>query len=261
LRKRSFWLPALLIVAASGLCPGLARADVACKVDKECPGDQVCNAGQCADPAGATRTEPTPVRGACSIDKDCAGDQVCNAGQCADPGVALPAEGPGRSGSARGSQCFSRGDCAPGLTCREFTCQSPAVSEGASLVPAVAIGGVAVVAFGVAAVWLVLKGSAQSKANHLETQIKGAGGGSSSCTDPSASVAAACVDYHSDINDVNQDATIGNVALGVGIAAAAGSLAWLAIAIVSNATHAPPRATLVPILGPRVGGLGIGWSF
>jgi hypothetical protein len=261
LRNRSFWLPALLLVAASALRLGDARADVACKIDKDCPGDQVCNAGQCADPGAATRTEPTHAAGACSIDKDCAGDQVCNAGRCADPGVAPPAEAPGRSGSPRGSQCFSRGDCAPGLTCREFTCQSPPVSQGASLVPALAIGGVAVVAFGVAAVWLVLKGSAQSKANHLETEIKGEGGGSSSCTDPSVTVAGACAAYHSDISDVNQDATIGNVALGVGIAAAVGSIASLAIAIVSNSTHAPPRATLVPILGPRVGGLGVGWSF
>jgi len=81
---------------------------------------------------------------------------------------------------------------------------------------------------------------------------------------PVSGLPGVCAQYQSDINDVNSDATLGNVALAVGIAALAGTIIyWLAAdkgddKAAAGSTSGP---VLVPTVGRSVGGLSVSGSF
>jgi hypothetical protein len=74
----------------------------------------------------------------------------------------------------------------------------------------------------------------------------------------------ACASYDSDINNVNTDATIGNIALAVSVAALAGTILYYLVA--DKGGHPPsaktPRYVLPMFAGTRGGGsMGLGASF
>jgi hypothetical protein len=76
---------------------------------------------------------------------------------------------------------------------------------------------------------------------------------------------AACATLHNDYDQVNQDATIGNIAIGVGAAALVGTIVYW-IAAKKRGAGPPPEAsgssfTIVPLAGPRLGALSISGSF
>jgi hypothetical protein len=97
-----------------------------------------------------------------------------------------------------------------------------------NLVPVFVLGGVAVAGFVGAGVSLYLKGQAQNSADQVATLIMQHGGGRGACVNPPSNFQAACNEFQTDNNDVNEDATAGNVMLGVGVAAVVGGLAyWL----------------------------------
>lgn len=137
-----------------------------------------------------------------------------------------------------------------------------------NLVPVFIGGGVTVVSFGVAiGVGVISKGSAQDAANKVAAQIKSNGGGPGTCTAATSGAANkftnACNALNSDNNDVNTDATIGNIALGVGLIAAIGTVIYYVAAPKADATNATKASVpmLTPMIGPRVGGLSLSGSF
>lgn len=134
-----------------------------------------------------------------------------------------------------------------------------------NLIPVFIGGGVTLVSFGVAiAVGIISKGSAQDAANKVAAEIKSNGG--RSCTPPSGiagrDYTKACNALNSDNNDVNTDATIGNIAFGVGIVAAIGTVIYYLAAPKKDPAEKKAMMPIVtPIVGPHIGGLSIGASF
>lgn len=147
----------------------------------------------------------------------------------------------------------------------------PAKSEGEggdafaapkNLLPVFLFGGAAVLAFGTAGLFVFFKGQAQSNADDLRARITGIPATCPPSAAQAASVGPRCNALASDSDQVNQDATVGNIALGVGIAATAGVLVyWLLAAKGEDAAHATGQATLTPIVGPSVGGLSLSGAF
>ena len=137
-----------------------------------------------------------------------------------------------------------------------------------NLTPVWLMGGVTVAGFVTAIVMGVFKNSAQNNVNNVAAQIRAQpGANSSTCVNPTTFFAGACSALTNDINQVNQDATAGNVAVAIGIAGAVGTaIYWLASEkndSVSPATAAQsaPKVTFTPTLGMRSGGLSVGGSF
>jgi hypothetical protein len=63
---------------------------------------------------------------------------------------------------------------------------------------------------------------------------------------------------------VNDDATLGNVFLGAGVAATAGFIVYWLVADKgdkSEEPHTSARPVLTPMLGPRVGGVSLSGGF
>jgi hypothetical protein len=95
----------------------------------------------------------------------------------------------------------------------------------------VIFGGIAVAGFVGAGVAFVVKQQAQNSANTVAQQITSyatAHGTATKglCNSPNMVYQAPCNELATDNNDVNQDATAGNVALGVGVAGLVGGLAY-----------------------------------
>ena len=140
------------------------------------------------------------------------------------------------------------------------------LSPPSNVVPVV-IGGVLVlISAGVAVGMSVAKQSAQSKANDTANQIRNVGG--TSCNPPSpdslaTTISGACARFVSDNNDVNTDATIGNLAIGVGVVAAAATVVYWLLA--DKGPDAPATSaslpTLTPIVGPSTGGFSLSGHF
>jgi hypothetical protein len=112
----------------------------------------------------------------------------------------------------------------------------------------------------------IAKQSAQNKANDTSNEIQTHGG--ISCVPPTPSslpgIADACNRFISDSNDVNVDATIGNIAVGVGIAALATTVIyWLAADKHSDSASAAidVAPVLAPIVGRSEGGLSLSGKF
>jgi hypothetical protein len=135
----------------------------------------------------------------------------------------------------------------------------------------VIIGGAFAIAGGVVAgVMLNSKQAAQSKAKNLEHNIESAGG--ISCEPPTPStlgnLAQACQSYIGDNNDINTDATIGNIALGVGAGALAITIIYYLAAdkggdstSSGQSSSLLKNATLLPEIGPSNGGLSFTAAF
>ncbi len=139
------------------------------------------------------------------------------------------------------------------------------LSPPQNLVPVV-IGGVVMVAsIGLAIGVVFAKQSAQDKANTTADQIRAAGG--TSCNPPAplslTGITEACDRFISDNNDVNTDATIGNIAVGVGVAALAATVVYWLVADKPDDTNHSAMTTpaLVPIVGPSLGGLSLAGRF
>jgi hypothetical protein len=113
------------------------------------------------------------------------------------------------------------------------------------------------------------KSSAQNKANSTAANILANGG--KSCTPPTPStlmgLPEACKSFVADNNEVNSDATIGNIAIGVGVAALAGTVLYYIIAAKSGDSKGSSSAstttpvTLVPTVGRSTGGLSLTATF
>jgi hypothetical protein len=126
-----------------GICAVPARtapaASSGCTVDRDCPGDLICQANACVEPAASCQTDRdcpgdklceartcvAPPEG-CKTDRDCEGALICEAGRCLEPvkpkapaaTVTTPAQGPACKG-------LGGNECPRGMVCRYFRCQPP----------------------------------------------------------------------------------------------------------------------------------------
>ena len=130
-----------------------------------------------------------------------------------------------------------------------------------NLVPAIALGAVAVVGFGTGIAFGAIKGSAQSNADSVATQIQQNGGGAGTCVTPTSKFANACSAYSSDLNDVNQDATIANIGLGVGAAGALGFIIYWIVADKDTTTALQTMPMVTPMVGRSTSGLSLSGRF
>ena len=142
--------------------------------------------------------------------------------------------------------------------------------EELSIAPFI-VGGVVVVASAAVAIAMkVSKDSAQNKANSLAQQISAYesqnGIAPTRCTSSAqmsalpAKVVGACSTWSNNNTIVNEDATVGNIAIGVGVAALVGTAIY-GIVYATHSRPAPKQATITPMVGPSFGGLSIHVDF
>jgi hypothetical protein len=143
--------------------------------------------------------------------------------------------------------------------------------HGASFVPKnlapVYVGGVLTLgSAGLAVAMLLAKNSAQDKASLQAADILKNNG---KCPPPPGGLpqiapgdlAKACQTYANDNNDVNVDATVGNVAVVVGIAAFVGTVVYWIAAKKRDDSSTTGDAIVVPYVGRSSGGISISGSF
>jgi hypothetical protein len=126
-------------------------------------------------------------------------------------------------------------------------------------------GGLVIVSAAVAIGGAVAKQSAQSNAN---TEAGELAASHSTCPAPSGSTSAeinACTTYANDNHQWNQDSTLANVAIGVGIVALVGTGVYWILAKKEGTATSEPAATMspkvVPFVGPSFGGLSVSAAF
>jgi hypothetical protein len=140
--------------------------------------------------------------------------------------------------------------------------------EGMSIIPFVVGGALVAASAAVAIVMKISRDSAQSKADDLGKQISHAeqplGINPPRCsslpsTTPSA-IVSACGTWNNDNSIVNEDATIANVAIGVGVAALVGTGVY-AIVYATQPKASGVHATVTPLVGPSFRGLSFEATF
>ncbi len=110
-RARTILAVLPLVLLAVTLASGPARADGPCTMDKDCPGDLVCNAGSCM-PANAPVAPPQPGTAP-------AATPASPAASAAPAATDLTSHGT----TPEGGKCLSNPDCSPGNTCQNFICR------------------------------------------------------------------------------------------------------------------------------------------
>lgn len=123
-------------------------------------------------------------------------------------------------------------------------------------VPAAVMLGVGVAGFATAAVMYFVKQSAVNNQNDVATTIRNNGGGGSAnfCDNPPTSpkdFTQICSAYNSDVSDVNSDATVGNIAAGVGVAGVLGAVIYWLVADKENPTSS--AFITAPVVTPHIG--------
>lgn len=134
-----------------------------------------------------------------------------------------------------------------------------------NMIPIYVGGGIVVVSAGVAIGALVAKQSAQ---NNINTEAQELTLAHVSCPVPSTAPSGrvrGCAILASDNTQRNQDATIGDVALGFGVAAIVGAVVyWIVATKRDDATADPATAAdtkVVPVVGTSFGGLSVSTAF
>jgi hypothetical protein len=139
------------------------------------------------------------------------------------------------------------------------------LSPPAALWPEYLLGVVALGGFIGAGVLAGSKSNAQNQANTTAQDIVSNGGGASTCTAAGIAAApkfkAACTAYQSDINDVNSDATVANVLIGVSIAAIATGVIYWFVADKKTTSSMATAPVLTPVVGQGQGGLSLSLKF
>ncbi len=139
-------------------------------------------------------------------------------------------------------------------------------SPPATLVPVWVGAGVGFAGFVTAIVLVVFKGNAQDAYNNQVTLITSAikGNSAGACVNPkTASLANGCSVLNQDSSAVSSDATVGNVGLVAGIVGVTFAAGWYLFAPKRDQKPASTalQPSVVPLVGPHVGGLALGASF
>lgn len=125
-----------------------------------------------------------------------------------------------------------------------------------NVIPAAVMLGVGVAGFATGAVMYFVKQSAVNNQNDVAATIKANGGGGSPtfCNNPPTSpkdFTQICSAYNSDVSDVNSDATVGNIAIGVGVAGLVGAVIYWLVA--DKAGSESTGFLTAPVVTPHVG--------
>ena len=123
------------------------------------------------------------------------------------------------------------------------------------------MGVVAVAGYAGAAAALVFKQQAQDNADQVVAALNKARPSFQGCLAPSMVYASSCSAYATDTSNVNDDATAGNVAIGIGLAATAGAIVYWLVADKGEGGATTVRSVVTPVLGPHVGGLAFAATF
>jgi hypothetical protein len=144
-------------------------------------------------------------------------------------------------------------------------------SPPAHIAPVIVGTVVTLAAFGTAIAFSIEKSSAQSAANDEAAKIVANGGKAGTCVNPQPPFPGPCSTLAGDNSNVNTDALIGNVAVGVGVAAAVFTVGYYLFAWKGDGEAAPaPAATtgsstfhpvFAPLIGKGTGGMSLGASF
>jgi hypothetical protein len=128
--------------------------------------------------------------------------------------------------------------------------------------------GVGVAGFGVAILFGVFKGSANSNYQNVMNTISEAAASSTPpistkglCTNPPTRFASACQNLQTDYNQVNSDATAANVGIIVGAVGLAFGAGWYLFAPKRDAKDSTSTSSFVPIIEPHLNGLGYVGTF
>ncbi len=123
--------------------------------------------------------------------------------------------------------------------------------------------GVAVAGGALAVVMGIQKSSAEDNATKVETRIRDAGGTKGTCSstnpDDVARFGSACSTLRKNLDTVDTDATIGNVAIGVGIAGAVFAAGWFLFSEKKKAVATNFHFT--PVINAEIKGASAGFSF
>ncbi|HZU82077.1 MAG TPA: PEGA domain-containing protein [Polyangiaceae bacterium] len=125
-----------------------------------------------------------------------------------------------------------------------------------NVMPAVVLGIGAAAGYGVAVAMFFYKQTAQDRANAAADLVNHGGCGTQPLT--SCSLYA---DYQTDVGNVNDDATVGNIALAVGVAGTAGALIYWLVADKQEDVRASSRPVVTPLVGRGMGGAALGGRF
>jgi hypothetical protein len=125
-----------------------------------------------------------------------------------------------------------------------------------NVVPAAVMLGIGVAGFATATVMYFVKQSAVNNQNDVANTIRANGGGGSAnfCDNPPTSpkdFTSICSAYNSDVNDVNADATVGNIAAGVGVAGVLGALIYWLVA--DKEQPGASAFMTAPVVTPHIG--------
>ena len=144
-----------------------------------------------------------------------------------------------------------------------------------NMTPVFVGGSIALASTGVALAMIVMRQSAQDNATTTYNNLTAAYGtlhyqGQAGCPPPPAGprlpqaaqsqLSAGCNTLSQDNSLVNTDATIGNIATGVAVASFVGTVIYW-IAADKTPRHSTAQATLLPIAGPRYGGMSLAIGF
>lgn len=143
--------------------------------------------------------------------------------------------------------------------------EAPSSSGGAgfftppdNVVPAAVMGGIGVAGFVTAIIMAVSKNAAQNNANQIAARIVVVSPSNPPADQPDYN------NYQSDLNDVNTDATIANIGLGVGIAGVLGAVLYWGFANKSDSgsgSGALKAPLVVPTVGRSGGGASLSFQF
>jgi hypothetical protein len=137
-----------------------------------------------------------------------------------------------------------------------------ALAPPKNLLPVFLLGGAAVLAYGTVGLFVIFKGQAESKADDLRTRIMAASGTCPPGAGQMAELGPSCTALASDTDQTNQDATVGNVALGVGVAATLGLIVyWLVADKEEDPARSSATPRIAPVVGAGLGGLSLSGAF
>jgi len=155
---------------------------------------------------------------------------------------------------------------APAMPAAETSRRRSPLAPPRNLVPAVVLGLVAGAGFTTAGILFAFRNEASRNASQVADAIV-AGGGMISVTCTPQGLAQtpkfeqACKTYATDNDNVNSDATAGNVAIGVGLAATAGFIVYWLLADKGGSRASATTPIVAPLVGRSLRGLSMSADF
>ncbi len=190
--------------------------------------------------------------------KDAGGSSEGGAGEAKPESSAAPAASDGEKAAANAAPAP-----AEATTPKDSGGPGP-LSPPTNIVPALLLGGVAVVGYAFAIGFFVSEGSANDNVNKDKQFIiaNGSPGMSVNCSSPPPNFVTVCHALNNDQSAANTDTVVAGIGLGVGIAATAGAIVYWVLAdkggSKTGAAHLP---VVAPLVGAGTGGLTVSGSF